>query len=130
MKLFGTVITVIVFGFIGFFVIIILSLIRDAEFYVIFVPIFTIGLIINSILAIYGKIRKKLIKNSIILFYCLMLVTLIAFEGYQSYEKSLEVVSTQDVDLSEYIPFTENTKTVSLEESTTYQINDQLPILD
>ncbi len=130
MKIFGSTLTVIVFGLVGFIATLIASLTRDAEFYAPFVPIITIGLIIIIILAIYGQLKKKVPKISVIVFISLCLVSVIAFEGSQAYLKSLEVVSTLDVDLSEYSPFAENTKADSLDEESTFKIEDKLPTLD
>jgi phosphate transport system substrate-binding protein len=130
MKGFGSILTVILLGFGGFVGTVIASLTRSAEFYLILIPVLTIGLIIIIILAIYGRWRNKLIKNGSLIFISLCIFSVIAFEGYQAYVKSLEVVSTQDVDLSEYRPFVEGTKAVSLEESSTYKLDDNLPVLD
>jgi len=130
MKIYGAIITVIVFGLVGFIATIIASLTRNAEFYTPFVLTLTTGLIIIVILAIYGKLKNKAPKISSIVFISLCIVSAVAYEGYQVYLKSLEVVSTQDVDLSEYRPFVENTKVVSLEEVSTFKIEDNLPMLD
>lgn len=130
MKIFGTIFTIIVLGFIGFVATIIAALTRDAKFYTFFIPIVTIGLIIIVILAIYGKFSGKLTKNSILVFISLCVVSVVAHESYQAYVKSIEVVSTQDVDLSEYRPFAKGTKAVSLDEPSTFKIEDNLPLLD
>ncbi|MGO4889910.1 PstS family phosphate ABC transporter substrate-binding protein [Anaerobacillus sp. MEB173] len=130
MKIFGAIITIIVFGFIGFFVTIITALSRDAKFYTVFVPVITAGVIVMIILAIYGQVKKKIPKVSAIVFVCLAIVSVLSYEGYQMYLKSLEVVSTQDVDLNEYRPFVENTKSVTLAEEATLRIEDNLPTLD
>lgn len=130
MKVFGSILTVILLGFGGFVGTVIASLSRSAEFYTILIPVLTIGLIIILNLAIYGKWKNKLIKKASLVFFALCIVSVVAFEGYQVYVRSLEVVSTQDVDLSEYRPFVEGTKAVTLEESSTYKLDDNLPILD
>lgn len=130
MKIFGTLLTVIVFGLVGFIATVIASLTRDAEFYTPFVLTLTAGLIVIVILAIYGKLKNKALKISAIVFISLCVVSVAAYESYQAYLKSLEVVSTQDVDLSEYRPFAENTKVVSLEEASTFKIEENLPMLD
>ena len=122
--------TVIVFGIVGFVGTIIASLDKHAEFYVPYVPIVTVGLIIITTLAIYGKLKERVFKYAAIGFVSLGIVSLIAFEGYQAYLVSLEVVSTQDVDLTEYQPFVENTKSVPLDETATFKIKDNLPTLD
>jgi phosphate transport system substrate-binding protein len=130
MKIFGTILTLAVFGLCGFVATIIAALSRDAKFYTIFIPALTIGLIIAVILAIYGKLKNKLAKNAAIAFFTICAVSITAFEGFQAYEKSLEVVSSQDVDLSEYRPFGKNTKAVSLDEPSSFKIEHDLPLLD
>src|SRR3954449_10156744 len=130
MKIFGTVLTIIVFGFFGLVATIIASLERNAEFYTVFIPTITMGLIIATILAIYGKLKDKRLKVSAMIFFSLCVISVAVFEGYQTYLKSIEIASTQDVDLSEYRPFAENTKAVSLNEPSTFKIKDNLPLLD
>jgi phosphate transport system substrate-binding protein len=102
MKFFGAILTVIVFGIIGFIATLALSFSRDAEFYGSFIPISTFGLIVFTILAIYGKLKNKGTKICATVFLSISIVSLIAHEGYRAYLSSLEVVSTQDVDLTEY----------------------------
>lgn len=130
MKIFGTILTVVIVGFAGFIATIIASLSRNAEFYVPIVLAVTIGVIILILLAIYGQLKKKVTKVSAIVFFSLCAVSIIGYEGYQKYLKSLEVVSNQDVDLSEYRPFAKNTKAVLLKENSTYKIKENLPMLD
>jgi phosphate transport system substrate-binding protein len=130
MKLFGALVVIVVFGFIGFYGTIILTLSRSAAFYPIFTPIFILGLMIISILGIYDQLKKKIVKSCSIGFLLLAICTVGGFEGYQYYLKSLEVVSSQDVDLSEYQPFTDNSKVVSLHQTSNYKIEDDLPKLD
>ncbi|PKG24738.1 PstS family phosphate ABC transporter substrate-binding protein [Niallia nealsonii] len=130
MKSFGAILTVVIVGFAGFIATIIASLSRNAEFYVPMVLAITIGLIILILLAIYGQLKKKMPRISAIVFFSVSAVLIISYEGYQAYLKSLEVVSNQDVDLSEYRPFAKNTKAVSLEDNSTYKIKENLPMLD
>lgn len=130
MKAFASILITIALGFIGFVATVFASLTLSAEFYLYLIPVFTIGLIIIINLALYGKWRKKGTKISALVFLLCCIVSVIAFEGYQAYERSLEVVSSQDVDLSEYQPFVKGTKAVSLKEASTYKIQDDLPILD
>ncbi|MCM3600903.1 substrate-binding domain-containing protein [Robertmurraya korlensis] len=130
MKLFGAIVVVIVFGFIGFYGTIILAISRSAEFYSIFTPIVVLGLIVISILGVYNQLKKKVVKRITLAFISLALCTVGGFEGYQYYVKSLEVVSTQDVDLSQYRPFVENSKVVTLNEASTFKIEENLPTLD
>lgn len=130
MKLFSAFLTVIVLGFAGFVATIIAVLSGNYEFYNVFIPAVTIGLMMAIILAIYGHIKKKGPKIGVIAFFSLAVVSVIAYEGYQAYVRSIEVVSSQDVDLSEYRPFIENTKAVHLDEASAFKIEDNLPKLD
>lgn len=130
MKIFGSILTIIILGFIGLVAIIFASLIGTAEFYMYLIPILTIGAIIMIILVIYGKWKNKIFKNSILIFISLCIVSVVSYEGYQAYIRSLEVVSTQDVDLSEYRPFVEGTKAVSLDVPSTFKIEEDIPLLD
>ncbi|CAG9609412.1 PstS family phosphate ABC transporter substrate-binding protein [Pseudoneobacillus rhizosphaerae] len=130
MRLFVSIVTIIGFSFVGFVAFIIASFSRDAEFYRIFVPVITVGLITMIILAIYGKFKNRIVSKCLFIFFTLSTLSVIGYEGYQAYLKSLEVVSTQDVDLSEYLPFAEDTKAVSLEEASIFKIKDNLPTLD
>jgi phosphate transport system substrate-binding protein len=130
MRLFVSIVTIIGFSFVGFVAFIIASFSRDAEFYRLFVPVITVGLITMIILAIYGKFKNRIVSKCLFIFFTLSTLSVIGYEGYQTYLKSLEVVSTQDVDLSEYLPFAEDTKAVSLEEASTFKIKDNLPTLD
>ncbi|MCT2535242.1 substrate-binding domain-containing protein [Aquibacillus koreensis] len=130
MKLFGVILTVITFGFIGFIATIITLLTRDGAFYSKLIPVVTTGIIVMIILAIYGQLKKRVVKRSVVIFFALLIISVAAYEGYQMYVKSLEVVSTQDVDLSTYQPFSNNTKAVSLDEFSTYKIENKLPKLD
>lgn len=130
MKAFVVTILILGYSFVGFIATIMAALSRDAEFYVPFIPITTIGLIIITSLAIYGKMKNRKTKISATIFISLCVISVAIYEGYQSYVGSLEIVSTQDVDLSVYQPFAENTKAVSLEEDSTFKIKDKLPKLD
>ncbi|MRH45027.1 hypothetical protein GH741_20500 [Aquibacillus halophilus] len=130
MRIFGAILTVIVFGIFGFVATIIASLTRNAEFYVPFSITVTVALIVIIHLAIYGQLKKKVTKISVLTFVCLLVVSLASYEGYQAYIRSLEIMSTQDVDLSEYRPFAEDTKAVSLEEESTFKIETNIPTLD
>lgn len=130
MRIFGSILTIFALGFIGFVVTVLALLVGADQFYGVLIPIITIGLIFIIILAIYEKLKNKVWKYSAMGFISLCILSVIAFEGYQTYERSLEVVSTQDVDLSEYQPFMKGTKAVSLDEPSTFKIEDNLPILD
>lgn len=130
MRLLASILTVIGFGFVGFIVFVIAAFSRSGEFYAPFTIIVTIGLIVITILAIYEKFQKKATRMGMYIFLSLCFLSFVTYEGYQAYVRSLEIVSTQDVDLTEYQPFKEDTKAVRLSEESTLKIDSQLPKLD
>lgn len=130
MKIALSIITIILLSLVGFVAFFTALFSGNGEFYTPFVPIATIGLMVIIILAIYGKLRVKRIKYTAIIFLSCCFIAVIAHEGYQAYEKSLEIVSTQDTDLTEYQPFVEGTKAVRLDEPSTFTVQDNLPRLD
>ncbi|GAA0344254.1 hypothetical protein GCM10008967_38370 [Bacillus carboniphilus] len=131
MRFIGSIFIIGALGIIGFVVTIFASLSRDAEFYVPFFIALTIGVMVMIILAIYGYLSRKVPRVIVGVIIGLLIGSVVTFEGYQAYEESLEIVSTQDVDLSEYQPFKENTKAVKLDEESTFKITkSNLPKLD
>ncbi|MFC4404786.1 PstS family phosphate ABC transporter substrate-binding protein [Gracilibacillus xinjiangensis] len=130
MRTVATVITVIGLGFAGLFLWIIMMLGKHQQFYGVYIPAITIGVIIIMVLGIYGQWKERLVKISSLSFIIISFVVVIGFEGYQSYLKSLEIVSTQDFDLGEYQPFEVGTKLVQLEGQSNYKITDDLPVID
>jgi len=130
MKSFGVVLGVAVLGVAGLIAAFMASLSRNAEFYVPIVLVITVGGIVCIFLIGLGRWKKRAVKVGALIFFALCAALIIGHEGYQKYLKSLEVVSNQDVDLSEYRPFSKDTKAVSLEEEPAYKIKDNLPMLD
>lgn len=74
--------------------------------------------------------RKRSLRRSAVWFGIVAVLSVASYEGYGVYIQSLEVTSTQDVDLHQYQPFANHTKAVSLEQPSTLQLKDQLPRLD
>ena len=130
MKSFGVVLGVAVLGVAGLIAAFMASLSRNAEFYVPIVLVITVGVIVCIFFIGLGHWKKRAVKVGALIFFALCAALIIGHEGYQKYLKSLEVVSNQDVDLSEYRPFSKDTKAVSLEEEPAYKIKDNLPTLD
>ena len=130
MKLVGAIIVIIVFGFIGYIATVITALMGGVSFYAPFVAISTIAIMVFTILAIYGQIRKRQVKVSMIVFVSLCVISVTIYELYQNYLDSLEVISTQDVNLFEYRPFEGDTKAVFLDEEASLKLENNLPKLD
>ncbi|WP_188456453.1 PstS family phosphate ABC transporter substrate-binding protein [Virgibacillus oceani] len=130
MKIAAMVFLSVSIGIIGLVAAFFALLSGEAGFYVPFILVTAAGLIVVNILVIYGKFKLKKVRIGVLVFAAVVVISLGSYEGYQLYIKSLEVVSTQDVDLTQYRPFADNTKAVSLDEASTFTITDSLPKLD
>ncbi|WP_277673508.1 PstS family phosphate ABC transporter substrate-binding protein [Piscibacillus halophilus] len=89
-----------------------------------------IGIIVFWTLGIFNKINLKKLSIFAGIYFGICLLIFVGQQGYAYYLDSLEVVSNQDVDLNEYKPFVNGTKAVDLEEEATFQIEDDLPVID
>ncbi|SFM02541.1 phosphate transport system substrate-binding protein [Gracilibacillus orientalis] len=130
MKFLASLILLFGFGSLGVRLWIFSMSTMSQQFYGIYIPLVTIGFIIISILLIYEKWKIRAVKIGSIAFLVIASITVGSYEGYQYYLRSLEIVSTQDVDLTAYQPFTEDTQAVALDEDSTLRIEENLPRLD
>ncbi|MGP4040532.1 PstS family phosphate ABC transporter substrate-binding protein [Gracilibacillus sp. D59] len=130
MRVFASLIVVFGIGFAGLFLWIVSLTTKSQQFYGTYIPIVMIGLMIISVLLIYEKWKVRAVKIVSVTFLVIAGVTVGSYEGYQYYLKSLEIVSTQDVDLKVYQPFADDTKAADLNKESTLQIEENLPRLD
>ncbi|QGH34282.1 hypothetical protein GI584_09715 [Gracilibacillus salitolerans] len=130
MKYFASLMMVFGIGVAGLFLWIVSMATKSQQFYGAYISIVTIGLMIISVLLIFEKWKIRAVKIVSIAFFVIAGITVGSYEGYQYYLRSLEIVSTQDVDLKAYQPFSEDTKAVTLDEDSTFQIEGNLPRLD
>jgi len=122
--------TAIAIGFVGYIGVIILALSGVNPLYIYLAIALVIISIIYFILKIYGIRNRIFSKWGLITILIGSVLYVIVVESFQMYERNLEVVSTQDVDLNEYRPFVDGTKAVKLNEEPTFKLNDHLPRLD
>jgi len=120
----------IAIGFVGYIGVIILALSGVNPLYIYLAITLVIILIVYFILKIYGIMNRKISKWGFITILIGSVLYIIGVESFQMYERNLEVVSTQDVDLNEYRPFVDGTKAVKLNEEPTFKLSDHLPRLD
>jgi phosphate transport system substrate-binding protein len=99
-------------------------------FYGYVIGAFFIGLFAYSIISTYGPMKKKRINQVFVIF---TIICTLAISGYainEKVKKSIPTVSDKIVNLNEYKPFEQATKAVSLEETSSLMISDNVPRLD
>lgn len=133
-NMIGKILTVslltIFLGFLGFIVAVFTSLMGGLKFYTPFVVIVTVAIIVFSTIFIFKFMKPRTFKISILSFACLCVAAVIGYEAIEAYHNSFETLNDAEVDLYEYHPFSETTKAVSLQETSTLKLEKDLPILD
>ncbi len=129
-KVFSAIFLTAFLVFLGFIAAVYTSLMGEVKFYTPFVIIVTIAVIIFSIMRIFKLGYPRTLKISVISFTSLCIIAVAGYEINQAYHNSFETFNKSEVDLFEYAPFSENSKVVSLPESATLTIENQLPVLD
>lgn len=130
MRIFASALLFFVFLVFGFFALFIVIFSGNQIFYAPFIIITGIGLYIFIVLAIFQKFKNKYVVYSFIAFLILAAGSTGGYEAWKAYQKNLEVVSVQDVNLYHYEPFKEGTLAAKLDEESTFKITDSLPKLD
>ncbi|MDL4839649.1 PstS family phosphate ABC transporter substrate-binding protein [Aquibacillus rhizosphaerae] len=129
-AIFAIIGTTIAFGFSGFVIIIFSTIMGGAEFYTPLIIVTLIGLYVFSLLRIFKQMKKRIAKRTMLVFFSCIVISVIFYESYQYYLNSLEIMSSQDFDLEEYLPYKEDTKAVYIEEESSFTIEENLPLLD
>lgn len=114
----------------GFFGSVITALSGGLTFYTPLVVVIAIFLIVLMFLIFFTPIRRKTLKRTAILFFSLVVVSVIANWSYNTYIDSLKMVSDRGIDLDDYQPFTEGTNVAALAGNASFRIDDELPMLD
>ncbi|GEN45564.1 substrate-binding domain-containing protein [Alkalibacillus haloalkaliphilus] len=117
-------------GFIGLIMAIAVFLLTFDMAIVVFVAIVTIGSIVLKGIHIFNLLSSNIMKKTVWTFYSLCGAIVIGFVIYSGYMESLQVVSTQDVNLQHYEPFSNESELVTLDEEPTFQIDESPPRLD
>ncbi|MGP4072041.1 substrate-binding domain-containing protein [Piscibacillus sp. B03] len=131
-KILGTIILVLGVVFAGLMSVIYISFTVSVgrTLLISLVVLLALGIIIFWIIGVFNLISKKKLVISMGIYFGVCLLGFAGQQGYVYYLNSLEVVSSQDVDLSEYKPFASGTKAVELKEDSTLTLESDLPVMD
>ncbi len=116
--------------FVGFISVIMTVFSVSQKFYVPVVMITTGVLMVFIVLRIFGLVNPKTLYLSLGTFFIIGMLVITGYEINCFFQNNIPIVNEQGVNLNLYQPFQENTKVVSLPESSTLQIKDNLPIID
>lgn len=130
MKVLQAIVMTACISFLGFIITMLTSLFTANTFYLFFIPIVVVFFIFTVNLSIFKVWKKKTAKKASLFIFIISIGILIGHILFTKYERSLEVVSSQDIDLTEYMPFIEGTKVVHLKGESTFKIEGNLPKLD
>lgn len=119
-----------IISFIGFFGLIISSLAGGTKFYAPLVIVITLAIIVFVIIGVFNLLKPRVFLVVLISFFGITAVAIAGYEINKSYHESFATVNDQGVNLNEYQPFIQNTKAVSLQESSTLKLTADLPKLD
>ncbi|RPF52233.1 phosphate transport system substrate-binding protein [Aquisalibacillus elongatus] len=89
-----------------------------------------LGIVVFWILGVFNILHTKKLVISMGIYFGMCLLVFVGYQWYVNYLDSLEVVSTQDVDLRAYQPFTEGNELVTFDEESTIDLENELPVLD
>ena len=130
-KIILYLIIVTIIFFLGFYGIIIASLLGNDEFYTPFIFFGGLSLLILSLLQILKLVKnKKRMRAAWIIFFGLIVISCTVYEGLKAYDRNILRIRERNVDLSLYASFQTNTKAAILDEPATLKIEDDLPRLD
>lgn len=116
--------------FFGFYGTIVLIFSTSKDTYGLVSAAFVLTLLVFVNLWVWGQFAKKAVNYS---FICLMsfFVLFVIVEGGKAwYQESLKIMSTQDVDLTQYEPFQNNDRVAVLEKEAAMQLEKPLLKLD
>ncbi|MCA1319581.1 substrate-binding domain-containing protein [Bacillus tianshenii] len=116
--------------FVGFYATVMTLLSTGKEQYGVVVAFFVLTLLVFANLLVWDRFSNKAVKYSFIgLISCFILF--VVFENVKSWHlKSLQVMSTQDVDLSVYEPFAKDSLVATLDASASFKMEEPLLKLD
>jgi phosphate transport system substrate-binding protein len=121
----------IIFLFIGWSIVsFFLAFLVGQKFYLQLANVISVSLVVFIVLWVFRFVSVKV--TNIILVSCLIICTVVisVYEFNRNSRDSLATVNEQGVNLYDYQPFHEHTKTVSLDKPSTLKIKSGLPKLD
>ena len=128
-KIIGTVLFVVGYAFIAFFALLSIALSNMGDY--MSKPIAALGVFCIPAFVlpmVWVKSRKKFLKGFLI-FFAAYAVAVCADVGYHRREASLVINTNPNINISEYLPFDEDSKIVRLENSS-LKLTEDLPKLD
>ncbi|MDR1003642.1 MAG: substrate-binding domain-containing protein [Prevotellaceae bacterium] len=129
MKYILYTVLVVIALFVGYWTIIIVSLVGIGKFYVPFISIGVVILLICVYLNMFHIISSKKMKKIWLTFLSLMLASCAIHEVRSAYDRRILRVR-QSVNLGLYAPFGTNTLAAKLDTASTLRIDTDLPLLD
>ncbi|MDU1891414.1 MAG: substrate-binding domain-containing protein [Dysgonomonas sp.] len=112
----------------GLFIMLMMALNGEGEFYSIFITVTYVLLSVWMILLAVRKFSKKTRDYLLIGIVFVSLSTFMIYNGRKMYIESIPTVSDQGVDLFKYKPFTDSSQIARLDEPSTFQVQDSLII--
>lgn len=100
------------------------------KIYIVLLLIAVIGVSLFISALIWGKVKKKLIYIPVICLIGVSLLSFGAYKIYQSYDNNITVVGEPKDLLSQYQPYSEDSKVVILDEPSTLTLSENIPRLD
>jgi phosphate transport system substrate-binding protein len=130
MRVLGSLVISVIILFVGFYGTVITLLSTGRNLYGLVTAVFVLMLLVFANLLVWGQFSKKGVRYSFIgLLSCFILF--VVFENVKGWHlKSLQVMSTQDVDLSVYEPFEKDSLVATLDTPATLQLEEPLLKLD
>lgn len=116
--------------FIGGYALLIVLLTGGLKFYFPWLIIVIAGVLFILSHLFFRYVPPKLFKWSVIIWFVGCLLAVGIHEGVKAYHNSFETLDNHEVDLYEYMPFAPNSKLAQLEGSTTWKLEEDVPIID
>lgn len=127
---FGAILAILFLAFVGLIVVALFS--NSQPFYIPFIFVLAGAMIIAVILSnIQSIARQRFFPLAIKISLGLFVLTAVGYHIHRAYDQHL-IVSEQDVNVDDYLPFADHTKVATLDKPSTYTLSaqDQLPVLD
>lgn len=130
-KILMNLIAILGIGFAGFAVFVVAVLMGAARFYSTLIVIGAGVIALFVILFTFVPLRYHVVlKRSVWGAIIIAVLASVGHEGWQAYYNSIPVVSDQEVDMDDYVPFHEGSKLAKLDEASNLKLASELPRLD
>ncbi|SFM14081.1 PstS family phosphate ABC transporter substrate-binding protein [Salibacterium qingdaonense] len=127
-RIVGMLAFTIIFGFAGAIAVFFSLLIFPQSGYI-YVGIIAAAVLISGDLWILGVFSRVSIRMKVLIPLLLLVVPTAGYAGYDAYMSHIEI-QRAEIDLTAYEPFHQNTKAASLDGTSDYTIEENLPALD